>query len=113
MKILRSIWQGDLPLFLMVWCYGPAWGDLLTNYIPNIILIPMSRLSGSVAPGYVYAALILPPSVIWHVGLWRSAGRYNGRRVWSALTRVAVVIQALVFLASQVYEVYSGGPQRH
>ena len=48
--------------------------------------------------GLLYAVLIL----VWQIGVWRSANRYVGPRLWLILSRWVSVLITLVYLAAAV-----------
>ena len=76
---LTRLWRGQIPLGMTYW----VWGVLLNAFMRNLLI------QGATTPYrvtyFVYYAFIM-------VAIWRSAGRYQGRRIWMMLARVSVIL---------------------
>jgi hypothetical protein len=91
MYALRRLWQGDVPLPQAFWHWAVA-GGLAVNGLTSILflaLIMNDRLVAAFIAGY---ALSVPYNVLVTVGVWRSAGRYQGDRRWADLARIVTVV---------------------
>ena len=45
---------------------------------------------------------LIPFQIYTVVGIWRSADKYKGKKIWAALAKIAVVIGIISNLASMV-----------
>jgi hypothetical protein len=117
MRWIGQVWRGEIPLGRAFWVFGVLIPVVLTaassllGYlaIPFILFVGMSNPS---APdGLLRGAAYFPIGVAvftWTyqlvacVGVWRSAGTYPGRRVYSILAKVAVAGCVVVVVAEAV-----------
>jgi lipopolysaccharide export LptBFGC system permease protein LptF len=76
---LTRLWRGQIPLGMTYW----VWGVLLNAFMRNLLI------QGATTPYrvtyFVYYAFTM-------VAIWRSAGRYQGQRIWTTLARVSVIL---------------------
>lgn len=80
----QRLWRGYVPLPITFWLWGTV-GHLLWNFLITIAaahkaVTLMFFLGGF---GLAYYGFIC-------VAIWRSAGRYRGRRLWSELARISL-----------------------
>ena len=95
MNALRRLWRGDLPLPQAFWYWAVAGGivvNLLTS-ISFLVLIMHDLIVAALVVGY---ALSVPYNFVVTVGVWRSAGRYEGERRWADLARIVTVAGMLL-----------------
>jgi hypothetical protein len=98
--LVRALWAGEVPLVRAYWEYGMLYG-LLVNFFATIGLFALLTTE---TPAMVAAGLGLGLPAIYNffilVAVWRSAERYQGRRLWADLARstslVLVVIATLL-----------------
>ncbi len=96
MKKLRALWSGDLPLGEAFWTWVVTIGVPLnlTTSLAFLLLISADMPWAALLAGYV---LSVPYNVLVLVGVWRSAGRYEGEQPRNAdLARLATVALLLV-----------------
>jgi hypothetical protein len=96
MSTLRRLWQGDLPLSQVFWNWAVA-GGITVNVLTSIlflVLIMGDRVIAAFVAGY---ALSVPYNIVVSVGVWRSAGRYEGKRRWADLARIVTVAGMVLF----------------
>jgi hypothetical protein len=83
--------SGDFGLAKTYWLYGVLVG-LIVNAVTRVI------------PSVGVLALVLAVTIAYQVmvllGIWRAAGRYQGRKVWAILAKIATVLGWLGVLAS-------------
>ncbi len=95
---LRRLWAGELPLDRAFWTYAVV-GGLLVNLATSLAflgLVTADRLLAAALTGY---GLSIPYNVLAVVGVWRSAGHYDGDPARADLLRsVALVWMALLTL---------------
>ena len=53
----------------------------------------------------MWGILILPWTIFWAVGCWRSADKYKGLMLWHVLAKISIVLSIIQGLASIVTEV--------
>ena len=93
MDIIGQIWTGRAGLARTYWLYGVAasfvWGIALSMVTPGS---PVAMAAVSALLAYF---------VIVNVGIWRSAGQYEGPKVWAVLAKMAVAaIPALIIVGT-------------
>ena len=107
MAYIKSIWRGDGRLVITYWVWGVVGGNLVS--IPDFILDE----SGVFHPSYeltfvgglalvLYGLFQISYYVFISVAIWRSAVKYQGSGVWSALARVIVVGVVLMFVVQLI-----------
>jgi hypothetical protein len=91
MTRLRALWSGELPLGEAFWTYavGVALVVNLTTSLLFLFLISWDRPLAALFVGY---ALSVPYNVVALVGVWRSAARYEGKRIHADLARTVSLI---------------------
>jgi hypothetical protein len=90
MNALRRLWNGDLPLAQAFWNWAVV-GGILVNVPTSILFLALimgNRIAAAFVVGY---AVSLPYNIVAAVGVWRSAGRYEGERLWADLARIVTV----------------------
>lgn len=105
---LRALWRGELPLRVVFWICNVA-----VHVVVNAVLAAIEWWGGHALDepdafrgaldlfAVVLIVLYAVYTVVAWVGLWRSAGRYRGRRLWRVLASVAsagAALGAVVFL---------------
>lgn len=94
MDIIKQIWSGQAGLAKTYWLYGMAasfvWGIALSMVTP-----------GSLA-AQITVGLLVVYSVIVNVGIWRSASRYEGPKVWAVLAKMAVAAIPALFIVGMI-----------
>jgi hypothetical protein len=92
-RTLADLWAGRLPLRAAFWIWGVAVGGAV-----NLAATAgsMSVLAaGLPAPAALAMHLLpLPYNIAIAVGVWRSAGQYEGPQLWADLARVGAVALA-------------------
>ena len=98
------LWRGNIPLAKTYWVYG---------FLTNLVLLALFALAMVLLPGPL---LFLPPAaylayhVIIMVAIWRSAGRYTGKRVWAEMARISVAASLARSLVALVSRLAAGQP---
>lgn len=95
MSRLGDLWAGRLPLGAAFWTWGVGVGAAV-----NLVATGgMMAAAAAGLPGAVALAIHLAPlpyNAAVAVGVWRSADRYEGPRLWAEAARVAAVVLAAV-----------------
>ena len=89
--------KGDVPLIISFWgIYVFAWNIV----IYNILYMVLARMGVELKTVQSIGAPII---IILAIGVWNSAGKYKGKKIWSVLAKVVVAIHCiaavLVFIA--------------
>jgi hypothetical protein len=92
-SIFLKLFRGEIKLLLTFWTFCISL-PLLGNLIFTELVFPKLDVTGSVGTAaiFLWGTFMGVYGVIASVGLWRSAGRYAGPRVWSVLSRIAAVL---------------------
>src|SRR5450631_3912913 len=97
-------WRGELSLPRSYWLDGVLMFGVGVNILLIVVEVTSIVLLRSSPPILVailvgVIALDLAAYVWALVGIWRSAVRYTGARVWSILARVAIVLGVLISIS--------------
>ena len=87
--ITHNYFKGDVPLKISFWgIYIFGW-NIVVSFVLGFILLRMGfELNTS-------EIVMAPITVLLAVGVWNSAGKYKGKKIWSVLARIVVVIQSI------------------
>lgn len=98
-QAISALWRGEFSLAMTYWGFAQLGGLVLA--IPQLGLRVL-KLNDAAD---VLDGIALVYSVVVIVGIWRSAARYTGHRIWADLARAATVlppvIAALLLLAQR------------
>ncbi|TYC63819.1 hypothetical protein FMN52_00925 [Marinobacter sp. BW6] len=83
--------NGDFGLAKTYWLYG---------FVVGIVINVLTRIVPSLGALAVILALAIPYQVMVLLGVWRAAEKYQGRKAWAILAKVAAVLGWLGVLAS-------------
>ena len=86
---IGRLWRGEIALWVTYWVWGVI-GSLLVA----LAITPMP-IGIRFSMRLFLALLMLAYYVLIFVAVWRSAGRYPGRRIWAKLAR-GVLLMGLV-----------------
>jgi hypothetical protein len=79
--LFKKFIDGDFSLALSFWVFGLI-GLLLLGLIVTLIL-----------PKMIFVRLITYPYLIYaSIGIWKSSNKYNGKKIFSILAKIMVVI---------------------
>jgi hypothetical protein len=94
-NIVRRLWAGEVPLARAFWSYAVIGGTALNGLTT---LLAMALLTMDAPATVAIAAFVLPVpyNLLVLVAVWRSAGAYQGSRIWADLARMGVVIWAVM-----------------
>lgn len=103
-RALRALWRGELPLRFVFWVLNAA-AHLAINavmtgvdwWLSQIFPDPDEWRGAFDAGALIVVAVYAAYTVIAWVGLWRSAGHYNGPRLWRTLARFSVILSVAWF----------------
>lgn len=98
MTVLRALWRGEIRLWVAYWVFGVG------GNMSFVLALALLGLGGAGRPslGLLYLA-----SLAWFVlifgGVWRSAGRYPGPRLWAVLARLGVSVGVVRMAGEAAY----------
>tara|TARA_Y100000294_G_C8315984_1_gene240719 strand:- start:192 stop:548 length:357 start_codon:yes stop_codon:yes gene_type:complete len=79
--------KGDVPLKISFWgIYVFAWNVVCTNIIGWILPRMGFELN-------IIQLISAPIIILLAIGVWNSAGKYKGKKIWSVLAKVIVATQ--------------------
>ena len=93
---IRRIWCGDIALPRVFWIYGIV-GAVTAKLFLNFAFYLLA-LSGFVSILYliiILSVLAVAYQVLVSVGIWHSAGRYPGAKLWVVLARLTALVSFL------------------
>jgi hypothetical protein len=104
LEFISRLWRGDTTLLKAFWVWGVIGviGLAAAAQLTFMGLLMSGLVSGVLFIGLVITAAILAYLVLVLVGIWRSAGKYSGPRLWKFSARAAVVIVGFLNIASAV-----------
>lgn len=88
---IRRLWRGEVPLARAFWEFAILYG-LLLNLLATIASFGLFTTDTPTVYGIVVFLLPAPYNLLVLVAVWRSAGRYQGPRLWADLARPVVVL---------------------
>jgi len=91
MNAVRRLWRGELPLSQAFWNWAVL-GGIAVNLTTSVLFMALVMADRIVAAFVVGYALSVPYNVVVAVGVWRSAGRYEGERHWADLARIVTAV---------------------
>lgn len=106
---LRALWRGALPLRFVFWVLNVAVHVVVNAALAGVEWWGERSLDEPGAIDLVVVVVIVlyaAYTVVAWVGLWRSAGRYPGRRLWRVLARLTVIGSVAVLGAMTAAEVF-------
>ncbi len=84
-NVVRTLWRGDVSLGRTFWLWGVLGGFISAAVaaIPLLIWVSLDYLLGIVIVT-VYQLFIA-------IAVWKSAGKYQGRKFWFVLARISTI----------------------
>jgi hypothetical protein len=106
---IRPLWKGEIPLWQSFWVFGVV--GMITLYLGLNLLSLVFEGPPNARSHFAYAVIALSGVfslaylVLVLFGIWRSATRYPGNKVWAYISKFVVVGVASIYA-------YSLGPPR-
>jgi hypothetical protein len=94
--VVSALWRGDYSLPVTYWGFAQLGGLVLAVPQLGLRVLQLNRVADAIE------GIALAYSVVVIVGIWRSAARYPGRRVWADLARAATVLPPILALLTLV-----------
>jgi hypothetical protein len=106
MKLIKRLWGGEVSLGCVFWLYGVLVGFLF-NLLFAAILLFYASISASVpflsAIVWILTIIYFIYLIFIYLVIWRTAGKYQGKKVWSILARICVVLGFLGLALNAVH----------
>jgi hypothetical protein len=99
-KWISPIWSGKIPLVKMLWVYHLL-GGLAILVVGSVLVIVTVQISHSLALLIVIlgTVVVICYEIVTFVGVWRSAGKYDGPKKWAVIARIYIVLEILGLLS--------------
>ena len=81
----NKFWDGELSLPVSYWLFG-----LVYAFFIALIIILIAEMMGF--PDSAIGILILPWTIFWAIGCWRSCFYYKGSKIWPVLAKISIVL---------------------
>lgn len=91
----NKFWDGELSLPVSFWLFG-----LVYAFFVALIIIVIAELMGF--PESTFGILLLPWTIFWAVGCWRSCFNYKGSKVWPILAKISIVLSLIIGIVDSV-----------
>jgi len=94
-SLIARLWRGNVSLFKTYWGFGVLGGILLNIAYFLFVENNYMRIASLRYGEYIFYAISILAvlySIFILIAIWRSAGKYTGRRLWSILARIAVIL---------------------
>lgn len=92
---IADLWSGRISLPRAFWEYAVVYGTLLNLITTFASLAALAAGAGGIAALAIYF-LPLPYNLLIVVAVWRSAETYRGPVIWRQLSRIAVIVWAVI-----------------
>lgn len=99
MRMLRSLWLGELRLGEAFWTWAIGIG-LVVNLTTSVLFLALIAADRPWSALFVGYALSVPYNIVAGVGVWRSAARYDGPATHAEAARIATLVLMLVLSVS-------------
>ena len=91
MTALYRLWHGELPLGHAFWNWAVS-GGIIINAVSSVLFLVLMVNGHPVFALIAGYAPTIPYNIIVTVGVWRSAGHYQGERRWADLARIVTIV---------------------
>ncbi len=98
-RFVACLWRGDFGLPRTFWEFAIGYGTLAA-VLTTALALAVLAMDG---PGWLAAVLYManaPYTVFIALAVWRAAGTYTGPQHWVGAARMAIVVWAVVTLAT-------------
>lgn len=108
---VSRLFRGDVSLPITYWVFGVLIGNIGFQIAHSIIEfnyleIKSIQVGALSVMGFYW--LFIGYNIFMLIAIWRSAGKYQGRAIWSGLARVAVVFGTLAFAGKFMIGIQQG-----
>ena len=103
MNYIKRFWNGDISLVISYWVIGCLL-NIIVSFIIGFVLTFIFALIGiSDISLNLFLNLFLFAWVIFlTVGIWRSANKYQGKKIWVYLTKIVLIIGIIYLIGETI-----------
>jgi hypothetical protein len=94
-NVIADLWSGRAPLPRAFWEYAICYGSLL-NLVTTFASLAALSMGAAGLVALALHFMPLPYNLFAVVAVWRSAGHYPGPAIWGPLSRIGVIVWALI-----------------
>jgi hypothetical protein len=99
MNFLKKFWSGDCPLVVTFW------GGFLAMISLSVALAMALGRDSEVLHGF----LTFPIAAYFLISIWRSAEKYQGKRIWKDLSLLMVIFWWINISLKIIYIIFFDG----
>ena len=88
--MIKKFWLGQTPMWINVWILGLVFFRL---FLIGQVMILDKFGFGPILIMDILTYSMLPLYIVWAIPTWRSAQIYKGRKLWSSLTKLFVIVK--------------------
>ena len=100
LNTLSKFWNGDVSLRKSFW--GGMLGVIVVNFIITYFFfrfVDLDKLEEQI----IYLQYFQVPVVFfWWAGLWKSADKHKGKKIWPTLTKAFIAINLIYFVVKAI-----------
>lgn len=108
---LVRLLSGEVSLAITYWLFSVLIGNVALRILLKIVELNSLQIASWPAGDWLVLGFYLV-TVVYGVAIliatWRSAGRYQGRKIWAWLARITVVLGALALLSGFLVGLWQG-----
>jgi hypothetical protein len=102
---VADLFRGDIPLSITYWVFGVLFGNvglqLILKKIDTYYFPILTRSIGAWSITLFYG-FVIAYTLFISIAIWRSSGKYQGRKLWGILARVVVIVNIALFMGGVV-----------
>lgn len=84
--------KGEITLWKTYWLFG-----VLGNIIGSFLIVIFTAMGNTVM--FIMVSIVIVYSIITLIGIWNSASKYTGSKIWAILAKVLVILGIVSTLA--------------
>lgn len=92
METIRELWRGEISLPRTYWLWGSVIYGLVVVFVGTLMIAALVAATGFPFLTSVWQSFIILGGMFMNVAIWRSAGNYQGPRVWTIVARIIAVL---------------------
>ena len=107
MNYIKRFWNGDISLVISYWVIGCLLNIIVSFIIGFVLTLIFALIGISDISLNLFLHLILSAWVIFlTVGIWRSANKYQGKKIWVYLTKIVLIIGLDLIISSSLIVIF-------
>ena len=103
MNYIKKFWNGDISLVISYWVIGVILNVIVSFTMGFVVTFFLLLLDSSETSINIVLNLFIIAWVIFlTVGIWRSANKYQGKKIWANLTKIILIIGIIYLLVDTI-----------